>query len=163
MSEVAAKKPAVDPDPDITVEMAVEERWAYGGVRMLTSGKLGHAWHPDGGDGPELLYPYKRGERHVVGSIYTQRVARKDERVVLFGEPRYTGDKVDEGKRQQWTLKHFAAQNLLESRQREANELRRTALDDAVAPLQEIARKCVSNAQRDALLSYVIRKLTKEW
>ena len=53
-------------------------------------------------------------------------------------------------------------------RHRGANETvltnaRRNALDEAIAPLLELAAPLRTSAQRDALAAYVIRKLHSAW
>jgi hypothetical protein len=40
---------------------------------------------------------------------------------------------------------------------------RRNALDEAIAPLLELAAPLRTGAQRDALAAYVIRKLRSAW
>ena len=45
----------------------------------------------------------------------------------------------------------------------EGDDARRNALDEAIAPLLELAAPLRTGAQRDALAAYVIRKLHSAW
>ena len=45
----------------------------------------------------------------------------------------------------------------------ERNDARRSALDEALAPLLELAGPLRTSAERDALAAYVIRKLHNAW
>lgn len=54
---------------------------------------------------------------------------------------------------------HSAATTRLELVRAERNDARRNALNEAVAPLLEIARTLRTTAERDALAVYVLRKI----
>ena len=51
----------------------------------------------------------------------------------------------------------------IESLRAEWDAARRNALDEAIAPLLELAAPLRTSAQRDALAAYVIRKLHNAW
>jgi hypothetical protein len=61
-----------------------------------------------------------------------------------------------------WTA-HTRAQTQIESLRAERDAARRNALDEAIAPLLELAAPLRTGAQRDALAAYVIRKLHGTW
>ena len=58
-----------------------------------------------------------------------------------------------------WT-EHTLAQTRIESLRAERDDARRNALDEAIAPLLELAAPLRTGAQRDALAAYVIRIAT---
>jgi type VI protein secretion system component VasF len=55
------------------------------------------------------------------------------------------------------------AQTRIEALRAERAAARRNALDEAIAPLLELAAALRTGAQRDALAAYVIRKLHSTW
>jgi hypothetical protein len=55
------------------------------------------------------------------------------------------------------------AQTRIETLRAERNDARRNALDEAIAPLLELAAPLRTGAQRDPLAAYVIRKLHNTW
>ena len=55
------------------------------------------------------------------------------------------------------------AQTRLEMIRAERNAARRSALDEALAPLLELAGPLRTSAERDALAAYVLRKLHNAW
>ena len=136
------------------------ETWIYGGVRVGKDGKRLHAWlDPDG----EEHWFSRTGTRMAVGSRYIVQVSRHDGTLTLHGAPEYAGSAADEVTRRALWTEHTLAQTQLESIRAERDAARRNALDEALAPLLELAAGLRTSAQRDALAAYVIRKLHNAW
>ncbi len=138
----------------------VTELWTYGGVRVGQSGKRVHAWLDTSGE--ELLFS-RTGARMAVGSQYTVSVSRHDETITMHGTPAYAGSAADEATRRAVWSAHTLAQTRLEMIRAERNDARRSALDEALAPLLELAGPLRTSAERDALAAYIIRKLHNAW
>ena len=136
------------------------EVWTYGGVRVGKGGKRVHAWLDTSGE--ELLFS-RAGARMAVGSQYTVSVSRHDEAITLHGTPAYAGSAADEATRRAVWAGHTVAQTRLEMIRAERNDARRSALDEALAPLLELAGPLRTSAERDALAAYVLRKLCNAW
>ena len=136
----------------------VEEVWTFAG-RRESDGKRYYAWQD--GHGQERYYA--KVPANTVGGKYAVLVTRDGERVSVYPEPRYTGDRVDEGTRREMEALDIAASALLAAQARDRNDARRKALDDAVQPLAEIAAKLRFGHERDAFLAYVIRRLSQRW
>jgi hypothetical protein len=148
-----------EPEPERAPE-PVAETWTYGGIRAGKDGKRRYAWLDPGGD--ELLFA-STGGRPAIGSLYTARVTRTDSGITLHGTPEYTGSQASPETRQALWAKHTLAQTRLETLRAERDAARRNALDEALAPLLELAAPLRTGAQRDALAAYVIRKLHEAW
>lgn len=95
-----------------------------------------------------------------VGSHYTVQVSRHDGTLTLHGTPEYAGSAADEATRRALWAEHTLAQTQVEASRAERDAARRNALDEALAPLLEVAAGLRTGAQRDALAAYVIRKST---
>ena len=136
------------------------EVWTYGGVRVGQGGKRVHAWLDASGE--ELLFS-RTGARMAVGTQYTVSVSRHDGTITLHGTPAYAGSAADEATRRAAWAEHTVAQTRLEMIRAERNDARRSALDEALAPLLELAAPLRTSAERDALAAYIIRKLHNAW
>ncbi len=136
------------------------EVWTYGGVRVSQGGKRVHAWLDASGE--ELIFS-RTGARMAVGSQYTVSVSRHDETITLHGTPAYAGSAADEATRRTVWAEHTVAQTRLEMIRAERSDARRSALDEALAPLLELAGPLRTGAERDALAAYVLRKLHNAW
>jgi hypothetical protein len=136
------------------------ETWTYGGVRVGKDSKRLHARLDPGGE--KLLFS-RTGARMAVGSRYTVRVSRHDATITLHGTPAYAGSAADEATRRTLWAEHSVAQARLEMIRAERNAARRSALDEARAPLLEVAAPLRTGAERDALAAYVLRKLPTAW
>lgn len=134
------------------------ELWTYGGVRVGRAGKRVHAWITLSGE--ELWYT-KFGAA-AVGSQYTVTVTRHDGTNTVHGAPEYSGPAGPETRRDLQAA-HAIAQARLASIRAERSDARRSALDQAIAPLLDIAGTLRTSADRDALAAYVIRKLHDSW
>ena len=133
---------------------------ACGGVRVGKGGKRLHAW--PGTSGEQLCFS-RAGARMAVGSQYTVSVSRHDETITLHGTPAYAGSAADEATRRAVWAAHTLVQTRLEMIRAERNAARRSALDEALAPLLELAGPLRASAERDALAAYVLRKLHHAW
>jgi hypothetical protein len=148
---------ATDPEP-------AQETWTYAGVRVL-DGKRQHAWLDPGGE--ELLFS-RTGGSMAIGSHYTAQVIRRDDgTIALRGTPVYAGSAAgsaaDQATRRVLQAEHTAAQTRLELIRAERNAARRNALDEALAPLLEVAAGLRTSAERDALAVYILRKIQNAW
>lgn len=135
-----------------------EEVWTFAG-RRETNGKRYYAWQDP--HGLERYYGKVTGV--TVGGRYTLTVGRESDRVVVYGEARYTGEQIDNRARAEMEALDIAAAASLAARTRERNDARRKALDDALQPLGDIAAKLKFGHERDAFLAYVIRRITTKW
>ena len=146
--------PGTAPEP-------VTETWTYGGIRADKDGKKWHAWVDPAG---EEHWFARTGSRMAIGSCYTAHVTRRDDGgISLHGTPEYAGSQADgETRAALWTA-HTLAQTQIEALRAERDAARRSALDEAIAPLLELAAPLRTGAQRDALAAYVIRKLHNAW
>ena len=147
-------------EPDEEVPTA-EERWTYGGIRVLHDKRF-HAWiDPTGYEG---LYALKRGGSWAIGGYYTARVTRTASSTTLHGTPTHTGDDPapDELRRQLWA-KDTAARTRLARLAQERRQARRNAIDEALEPLITAARTLKTGADRDAFTAYVMRRLISTW
>ena len=98
-----------------------------------------------------------------VGSHYTVQVSRHDGTLTLHGTPGYAGTRAGQDTRRALWTEHTVAQTRIETLRAERNAARQSALDEAVAPLLELAAPLRTGAQRDALAAYVLRKLHYTW
>jgi hypothetical protein len=147
--------PGADPEP-------VTETWTYGGIRVDEDGKKRHAWVDPAGE--EHWFARTGGGRMAVGSHYTARVTRRDDGgITVYGTPEYAGSQAGQAARQALWTSHTLAQARIEALRAERDAARRNALDEAIAPLLELAAPLRTGAQRDALAAYVIRKLHSAW
>jgi hypothetical protein len=142
------------PSPEPAAEV-----WTYGGVRAGKDGKRVHAWIDPGGE--ELWFARVRAA--AIGSQYTVSVTRREDTVTVHGTPQYAGSDTDPGTRRALWAADSVAQARLAGLRAERSDARRNALDEAIAPLLEIARPLRTGAERDALAAYVIRKLHAGW
>ncbi len=145
-------------DPASTDGRRVDENWTYGGRRVL-EGKRYHAWQ----DGTGRERYYAKSAATVIGGRYVVTVSREGRNTWLHGEPRYTGEQVDERTRREMEALDIAAMAVLAAKTRERNDARRKALDDALRPLVDLAAKVAFGHERDAFLAYVIRRITNPW
>jgi hypothetical protein len=138
------------------------ETWTYGGVRADKHGKKWHSWLDAAGE--DHWFARTGGGTMAIGSRYTLRVTRRDDGgITLHGIPEYAGSEADQVTRQGLWAQHAVAQAQIEARRAERDAGRRNALDEALAPLVDLARSLRTGAQRDALTAHVIRKLHNAW
>ena len=135
-----------------------EEIWTYAGRREHKS-KRYFAWQDS--HGAERYYA--KVSAGTVGGKYALIVTRDRDRVLVTPDLRYTGERVDEPTRREMEALDIAATALLAAQARDRNDARRKALEDAIAPLAEIAAKLNFGHERDAFLAYVIRRLSQRW
>lgn len=147
------------PDESAPGPEPAPELWTYGGVRAGKDGKRVYAWIDPGGD--ELWFGRVRAA--AIGSQYMVSVTRRENTVTVHGTPEYVGPDSDPGTRRALWAADAAAQARLAALRAERSDARRNALDEAIAPLLDIARPLRTGADRDALAAYVIRKLHQAW
>lgn len=94
-----------------------------------------------------------------VGSQYTVHVSRHGETITLHGAPAYAGSAAGEAIRRALWAGHTIARTRLEMIRAERSDARRSVLDEALAPLLELAAPLRTGTERDALAAYVLRKL----
>ena len=149
-----------EPAPDGAAPEPVTETWTYGGIRADKDGRKWHAWIDPAG---EEHWFARTGSRMAVGSHYTAQVTRRDSGITLHGTPEYTGSQAGrEARAALWTA-HTLAQTRIESLRAERAAARRSALDEALASLLDLAAPLRTGAQRDALAAYVLRRLCEAW
>ena len=156
-SEGAEVSPDSGADAD-GAAVRTEEVWTYAG-RRESDGKRYYAWQD--GHGKERYYA--KVMAGTVGGRYALMVTRDGDRVSVVPDPRYTGDQVDEHTRREMEALDITATAMLAAQARDRNDARRKALDDAIAPLAEIAAKLRFGHERDAFLAHVVRRLTRSW
>jgi hypothetical protein len=144
----------------VTENEPAAEVWTYPGIRVGARGTRVHAWLDARG---EELWFAKTGARAAVGSLYTVQVTRNGDATSIQGTPTYTGRAVGDQTRQRLWTEHTTATARLQMIRSERAASRRNALDEAIAPLLELARPLRTAADRDALAAYVIRKLHNTW
>jgi hypothetical protein len=150
-----------EPAPGAAPEPAAET-WTYGGIRADKDGKKWHAWVDPAGE--EHWFGRTGSSRMAVGSRYIAQVTRGDGgAITLHGTPAYTGSQADGETRQALWREHTLAQTRIETLRAERDAARRNALDEAIAPLLDLAAPLRTGAQRDALAAYVLRKLHNAW
>jgi hypothetical protein len=138
------------------------ETWTYGGIRADKDGKKWHAWLDAAGE--DHWFARTGGGSMAIGSRYSVRVTRRDDGgLTLHGIPEYAGTAADETSRRGLWAEHTVAQAQIETVRAERDAARRNALDEALAPLVDLARSLRTGAQRDALAAYIIRKLHNAW
>jgi len=139
----------------------VPEVWAYAGIRVNTKGKRFHAWIDQAGAGTQLTYT--DSGRWIVGGLYDVRVAR-DSSGVTRTYPKWAGSHVaDRDLLLEWSARDAAARARLAALARERSALKQDALDEALQPLLDIAAKLRVQADRDAFLATIIRRVGRAW
>jgi hypothetical protein len=150
-----------EPAPGAAPEPTAET-WTYGGIRADKDGKKWHAWVDPAGE--EHWFARTGGGRMAVGSHYTAQVTRRDGGgISLHGTPEYAGSQAGRESRAALQTEHTVAQTRIEALRAERDAARRNALDEAIAPLLELAAPLRTGAQRDALAAYVLRQLHSAW
>jgi hypothetical protein len=138
----------------------VEEIWTFGGNRVDAKGRKAHVWVPANTE--ELLW-FKANGSYVVGCDYTLRVVRHpDGNITKYGTGTYHGQHGDDALRAKLEAAHRAAETRLRLAAMERNAKRHSALDEALQPLLNIITQA-SPMDRDAILAYVLRRLSRAW
>jgi hypothetical protein len=142
------------------IEPPVVERWAYGGVRVLSGGRV-LAWVTEAGAGEEVLFePPRRGGRFTVGLLYPVRVTRVMGRLRVHGWPIKSRGRVDRELLALLRAEHHAAQAHLALLRMKGTPVGRIKLDEAIEPLRVIARELTGRADRAALLASVVAEVS---
>jgi hypothetical protein len=98
----------------------------------------------------------------VPGSQYLVQVSRAGDHVVKHGIPTYHGPHEDRAVCAVLMLRHQAAATRLRLAALQRNDKRHTALDELLQPLENLISK-TPPADRDAILAYVHRRLSRAW
>lgn len=135
-----------------------EEVWVYAGARWSRN-QLVHSWQPP--TGPELYYgPKMKGT--VVGAEYTVRVVREGTKTSLYGQPVYR----TASQTQELADKYHATDQAARIQHRmyliEKNDAKQAdlSLEAKIIPLRRQYRNLSTNAERDAFLALIMRKVT---
>ncbi len=147
--------------PDDDTRIRAIEPWTFGGVRLSKSDKFIEMWLPAGAteDNGALYYGTRgTGRKYVIGGIYNVEVAR-GERVTRFGEPTWTGKYAGDDERLEYSRADGAARVHYQLSRDHANAVKADALDAAMAPLVELAGKCRTRTETDALIATVMRAM----
>jgi hypothetical protein len=130
------------------------EEWVYLGQCRLQGGGTGHEWRTP--DGKPVVYAKLKAR--VLGGVYQLNVRRTDERVTVQpGTLSYSGHQVEDAAAIQ--LIGMEAERKIKVKRLEANTSRTAQLDEALAPLLELARGLKTYSDRRALLDYVASKV----
>jgi hypothetical protein len=140
------------------------ELWTWAGLR-LNGDKPSICWIDP--DGHELYFSNRKLAGSAIGGTYRAEIIRKpDGGISLFGAPvfvraaEYGSDDTD---RLRWTAADKLTRTAQARKRAEANAAKRSALDDALAPVVKIAAGLRTNADRDALAAYVLREINSAW
>jgi hypothetical protein len=133
------------------------EQWTYTGIRVNRKGKRACAWLDP--DGAELLF-IERTADHVIGATYEATVRRQGDGLSLFGQPRFVASRDPGDPRPAvWEVQSRAARVRLMTASRERQAAKKSALDEAIAPLEAIAAKLRTEDEMVTLIAMVSRRL----
>lgn len=136
------------------------ERWVYLGRRLVRDGGIAHQWR----DPNNETRLFKKFVGRVIGGVYAISVERTDEGVAVFGEPVWTGDRVDDTNLVAgWEA---SDRHAYESKAAAAAEKRASidsALAAACADLEAIAAACKTWGEAEAVAAVVRTRLMKAW
>lgn len=143
-----------------TPEPPVREWWAYGGIRVLSGGRV-LAWLTEAGAGEEVLFdPPRRGGRFTVGLLYPVPVTRAAGRLRVHGWPTKARGRVERDLVALLRAEHYTAQARLALLGRNRPlPVGRISVDEALEPVRVIARGLSDRAERVALLAYVVAEV----
>ena len=109
-----------------------------------------------------LVRPHRRPDGHRQ-PLHRPGDPPRRRRHHLHGSPEYAGSQAGQETRATLRTEHTLAQTRIAALRAERDAARRNALDEAIAPLLELAAPLRTGARRDALAAYVIRKLHSAW
>ena len=138
-----------------------EETWTRAGVRVGTSGKRVTCWVRPGGKTTVSLVT-KRGTS-AVGGRYAFKVTYGPDSSLtgIWGPLHYVDRDPDDEKVAAWRAHEVAAETHFAREAAERKAKAEDPLDEALAPLVEIARTLRTGADRDAFASYIIRRVAR--
>lgn len=131
------------------------ESWTYLGVRVDDKGKPIHAWR----DSARVTRLFTALKASVVGGGYSLDVEHKDGDGVVVSPSTMKFMGVHAPDADVIQLEHKAAQKRLEAARLERSGSRHDALEEAIAPLLELAGRTKSHASKAALVDYVTRRI----
>ena len=139
------------------------EQWRWMGARIGKDGKQSNLWLD--AKGRERWFPVKRTtEGGQPGGWYTAEVTRAEgETVTLHGRPEFAraAERGDEDAAR-WAAEDRVARVEMRRLALERSARRRDPLDEALAPLLEIAARLRTGNERDALGVYVLRRINQQ-
>lgn len=135
------------------------EQWIYGGLRMARkTGTRMACWIDQ--TGRELYFKPIAGQHPVIGGVYEQEVKRESGSVVTkYGPGRYLHRSDDEAAIAGWEAEDRITRHDLEAAALERSAGRKSELGKALEPLLAIAAKQIDPAKREALATYVTRRM----
>lgn len=134
------------------------ETWVYLGTRLDRDKKAVHAWRDN--DGETRIFGKLKAA--VVGGGYTIDVERRDDGGVTVSPSTLSYIGACAADLDAIVLEHRAALKALEAARLERSTARRDVLEDAIAPLLELASRTQSHAGKAALVEYVTRRIYEQ-
>jgi hypothetical protein len=129
------------------------EQWVYMGVHPTAAGT--HLWRTPNNE----QLAYKKLTSRAIGGVHTLRVERKDDHIYVLGGdvPRWSGEFAEDSAAIQ--LQAASREDALRIKRLMNNTSRMQTIDDALAPLLEIASSLPIHTDRDTLVQYVTRRI----
>lgn len=137
------------------------ERWVYGGVRPGNKWAKAAVWY-DANREPATFKPKAGQVTLVIGGVYQVEALRNEEGHITtarLSNPEYVGRHDDTSWIAELEAGHQAGQIQIAMAARQRSDARRSELDKLIAPLEDLAARFVSPADRDALAMYVTRRI----
>lgn len=149
-------------------EEPVRERWVCMGLRLTPKGEKRTEWLPPGTKPKDALWYGGKmsSSRFVVGGAYDMRVVRADGKTTVWGGAgayRGLAEEITTEQRTEWQAEERVTETRLARAAMERKAKGRDALDEALAPLAEIASKLRTRQERAAFTAYVLGQLHKGW
>src|SRR5438309_4257700 len=104
------------------------------------------------------MYYKPQAGRLVIGGAYTVRITEDDTHTVKHGDAQYQGYRADAATSErvaQWEAEDHLARIQAATERLERRHAMESALDEALAPVLDIARKLRTRADRDAYAAMV--------
>jgi hypothetical protein len=128
------------------------EQWVYLGVHPDKS--TSYMWRTPTEE--TLVYAHKDMRSRALGGVHVIAVRRVDEHIYVSGGPSWTGEWAEDSAQIQLTSERREAN--LRAKKLLANTSRLATIDEALAPLLEVASRTMP-LDRDTLVTYVTRRL----
>jgi hypothetical protein len=138
-------------------DVKTTERWVYAGVRIGSGGKRVCTWIDPSG---HTLRYVERNADAVIGARYEATVTRDGGKCNLWGQPRFVEKPDhDDPKVAEYATADRIAKIRLARAQIERSAAKIDALEAALAPIEELAASYRNQANLDALVAYVSRRI----
>jgi hypothetical protein len=137
-----------------------EETWTCAGVRVGGSGKRVMCWvRPDG----KIVSLFSKRGSNAIGGRYAFKVTYgpDGELTGIWGPLHYVDRDPDNEKIAGWRAQEVAAEAHFAREAAERKAKSEDPLDEALAPLVEIARTLRTGAARDAFAAHIIRRVAR--